>query len=31
MNIAVFEMLMFIAVLLIGLAYAIKKEALRWV
>jgi NADH:ubiquinone oxidoreductase subunit 3 (subunit A) len=31
MNIAVFEMLMFIAVLLVGLVYAIKKEALRWV
>jgi len=31
MNIAVFEMLMFVAVLLLGLLYAIKKEALRWV
>ena len=31
MNTAVFEMLLFIAVLLIGLVYAIKKEALRWV
>ena len=31
MNIAVFEMLLFIAVLLVGLVYAIKKEALRWV
>jgi NADH-quinone oxidoreductase subunit A len=31
MNIAVFEMLVFVLVLLIGLAYAIKKEALRWV
>jgi len=31
MNIAVFEMLLFIVVLLVGLVYAIKKEALRWV
>ena len=31
MNIAVFEMLLFIIVLLVGLIYAIKKEALRWV
>jgi NADH:ubiquinone oxidoreductase subunit 3 (subunit A) len=31
MNVAVFEMMMFIVVLLIGLVYAIKKEALRWV
>ncbi|MCJ7445211.1 MAG: NADH-quinone oxidoreductase subunit A [Methanotrichaceae archaeon] len=31
MNIAVFEMLLFIIVLLIGLVYAIKKEALHWV
>jgi NADH:ubiquinone oxidoreductase subunit 3 (subunit A) len=31
LNIAVFEMLLFIIVLLIGLVYAIKKEALRWV
>jgi NADH:ubiquinone oxidoreductase subunit 3 (subunit A) len=31
MNIAVFEMLLFIIVLLVGLVYAIKKEALRWV
>ncbi|MDM7912056.1 MAG: NADH-quinone oxidoreductase subunit A [Methanotrichaceae archaeon] len=31
MNIAVFEMLLFILVLLVGLIYAIKKEALRWV
>jgi NADH-quinone oxidoreductase subunit A len=31
MNSAVFEMILFIAVLLIGLVYAIKKEALRWV
>ncbi len=31
MNIAVFEMLLFIVVLLVGLIYAIKKEALRWV
>jgi len=31
MNVAVFEMIMFIAVLLIGLLYAMKKEALRWV
>lgn len=31
MNIAVFEMLLFIMVLLVGLIYAIKKEALRWV
>ncbi len=31
MNIAVFEMIMFIIVLIIGLVYAIKKEALRWV
>lgn len=31
LNIAVFEMLLFIVVLLIGLVYAIKKEALRWV
>ena len=31
MNIAVFEMILFIVVLLVGLVYAIKKEALRWV
>ena len=31
MNYAVFEMLLFILVLLVGLIYAIKKEALRWV
>jgi NADH:ubiquinone oxidoreductase subunit 3 (subunit A) len=31
MNYAVFEMLLFIVVLLVGLIYAIKKEALRWV
>jgi len=31
MNIAVFEMLLFIIVLLVGLVYAIKKEALHWV
>ncbi len=31
MNVAVFEMIMFIIVLIIGLVYAIKKEALRWV
>jgi NADH:ubiquinone oxidoreductase subunit 3 (subunit A) len=31
MNFAVFEMLLFIIVLLVGLIYAIKKEALRWV
>ncbi len=31
MNIAIFEMLLFILVLLVGLIYAIKKEALRWV
>jgi NADH-quinone oxidoreductase subunit A len=31
MNIAIFEMLLFIVVLLVGLVYAIKKEALRWV
>ncbi|HPC90271.1 MAG TPA: NADH-quinone oxidoreductase subunit A [Methanothrix sp.] len=31
MNYAVFEMLLFIVVLLVGLVYAIKKEALRWV
>jgi len=31
MNYAVFEMLLFILVLLVGLVYAIKKEALRWV
>jgi NADH-quinone oxidoreductase subunit A len=31
MNVAVFEMLLFILVLLVGLVYAIKKEALRWV
>ncbi len=31
MNSAVFEMILFIVVLLIGLVYAIKKEALRWV
>ena len=31
MNFAVFEMLLFIVVLLVGLIYAIKKEALRWV
>jgi NADH-quinone oxidoreductase subunit A len=31
MNIAVFEMVVFVFVLLIGLLYAIKKEALRWV
>jgi len=31
MNMAVFEMLLFIVVLLVGLIYAIKKEALRWV
>ena len=31
MNTAVFEMLLFIVVLLIGLIYAVKKEALRWV
>jgi NADH:ubiquinone oxidoreductase subunit 3 (subunit A) len=30
-NIAVIDMLIFIVVLLIGLLYAIKKEALRWV
>ncbi len=30
-NAAVFEMIMFIIVLLIGLVYAVKKEALRWV
>ena len=30
-NIAVFEMILFIIVLLVGLVYAIKKEALRWV
>jgi NADH-quinone oxidoreductase subunit A len=31
MNNAVFEMLLFIVVLLVGLVYAVKKEALRWV
>jgi NADH-quinone oxidoreductase subunit A len=31
MNFAVFEMLLFIIVLLVGLVYAIKKEALKWV
>jgi NADH-quinone oxidoreductase subunit A len=31
MNNAVFEMLLFIVVLLVGLVYAIKKEALSWV
>lgn len=31
MNSAVFEMLLFIVVLLVGLVYAVKKEALRWV
>lgn len=31
MNNAVFEMLLFIIVLLVGLVYAVKKEALRWV
>ncbi len=31
MNSAVFEMLLFIVVLLVGLLYAVKKEALRWV
>ncbi len=30
-NIAVFEMILFVIVLIIGLIYAIKKEALRWV
>jgi len=30
-SIAVIDMLIFIVVLLIGLLYAIKKEALRWV
>lgn len=31
MNNAVFEMLLFILVLLVGLVYAVKKEALSWV
>ncbi|HQF16619.1 MAG: F(420)H(2) dehydrogenase subunit A [Methanosaeta sp. PtaB.Bin039] len=31
LNMAVVEMVLFIAVLLLGLLYAIKKEALRWV
>jgi NADH:ubiquinone oxidoreductase subunit 3 (subunit A) len=30
MNNAVLEMLLFIIVLLVGLVYAVKKEALRW-
>lgn len=30
-NIAVFEMILFILVLIVGLIYAVKKEALRWV
>jgi len=30
-NMAVIEMVLFIAVLVVGLLYAIKKEALRWV